>query len=211
MSCAPHRERAGRYNSLRLLGHDYSNLNDDYFITICAIAGNPFFADIQLAKQVISLLLDMHEGGMIQVFAYVLMPDHFHGLLKTTDKVLPLPYVLGYFKSKTTRIYWKQARRALRDGKVSFYGERSGERTFELLQEWRSFGVLPETLKINNLQAPAAHIFQSKRLWQDSYYDRVIRSEEEFDEKLRYILDNPVRRGYVAEGWMYPFSGMVSV
>lgn len=32
------------------------------------------------------------------------------------------------------------------------------------------------------------------RIWRREYFDRVIRSESDFDEKLNYILDNPYRR-----------------
>ena len=36
--------------------------------------------------------------------------------------------------------------------------------------------------------------------WQKRYYDRNIRDEREFTEKLRYVHRNPVKRGYVRTG-----------
>ncbi len=203
-------ERAGRYNSLRLLGHDYSNTDDEYFITITTNARNPFFADIVLAKQITSLILDMHDEGKILLFAYVLMPDHFHALLKIGNSMGSLPLAIGYFKGKATRLYWKRARQVYMEGRASFYGKRSDEDELRSLRKWSSFAVLPEVLKIENLRPPALRIFQSKRLWQEGYHDHVIRSKADFNETLEYILENPVLRGYVPEPWMYPFSGVIS-
>ena len=47
----------------------------------------------------------------------------------------------------------------------------------------------------------------SAQLWQDGYYDRVLRSDEETPDVVRYILDNPVRAGLVALFDQYPYSG----
>lgn len=40
-------------------------------------------------------------------------------------------------------------------------------------------------------------------LWQDESWDRIVRDQDELDEKLQYMLDNPVRKGLVADGWDY--------
>jgi len=45
------------------------------------------------------------------------------------------------------------------------------------------------------------------RLWQDGYYDRVLRSEEASETVVRYIIENPVRAGLCDEATVYPFSG----
>ncbi len=37
------------------------------------------------------------------------------------------------------------------------------------------------------------------RLWQDGYYDRVLRAEEDAKTVARYIIENPVRAGLVRE------------
>ncbi len=43
------------------------------------------------------------------------------------------------------------------------------------------------------------------KVWGQESYDRIMRDSAEFDEKLRYILNNPVKRELVADGWEYPF------
>jgi putative transposase len=44
-------------------------------------------------------------------------------------------------------------------------------------------------------------------LWQDSYYDRVVRPEENLTGIARYIIENPVRAGLVMSPLDYPFVG----
>jgi len=36
------------------------------------------------------------------------------------------------------------------------------------------------------------------RVWQEESFDRVLRVSEKLDEKIAYILDNPVRKGLVS-------------
>lgn len=34
-------------------------------------------------------------------------------------------------------------------------------------------------------------------MWQEESFDRVLRVSEKLDEKIAYVLDNPVRKGLV--------------
>src|SRR5262245_41578753 len=44
-------------------------------------------------------------------------------------------------------------------------------------------------------------------LWQDGYFDRILRNDEQTIVVARYILDNPVRAGLAAIFDTYPYSG----
>jgi len=46
-----------------------------------------------------------------------------------------------------------------------------------------------------------------KNLWQSSYYDHVLRKNEDIEKVVQYILNNPVRSGLVKKFWEYKFSG----
>ena len=46
-----------------------------------------------------------------------------------------------------------------------------------------------------------------ERLWQDGYYDRVLRPSEDPKWVARYIFENPVRAKLVATPLDYPFLG----
>ena len=45
------------------------------------------------------------------------------------------------------------------------------------------------------------------RLWQTRFYDHALRLDEDVVTAARYIFDNPVRAGIVANAADYPFSG----
>jgi putative transposase len=45
------------------------------------------------------------------------------------------------------------------------------------------------------------------KLWQSGYYEHVLRKEEDTNEILRYILNNPVRKGLVMNHLDYNYSG----
>ena len=50
-----------------------------------------------------------------------------------------------------------------------------------------------------------------RRLWQINYFEHVLRKEEVSEQVMRYILENPVRKGLVADYKDYPFSGFFMI
>ncbi len=65
---------------------------------------------------------------------------------------------------------------------------------------------------VHQAKQRAAYAFVRKwvgRLWQPSYYDRVLRDDEATLAVARYILENPVRAGLVDSPMKYPFSGSI--
>ena len=43
------------------------------------------------------------------------------------------------------------------------------------------------------------------KIWQNQYYDHLIRKDESYTKIMRYCLYNPVRKGIVDEPQKYPF------
>jgi putative transposase len=43
--------------------------------------------------------------------------------------------------------------------------------------------------------------------WQKDYYDHILRSEENLEIHLRYILNNPIRAGIIDYWKRYPYKG----
>ena len=41
------------------------------------------------------------------------------------------------------------------------------------------------------------------QLWQDESWDRILRDQSELEEKLNYMLNNPVNAKLVKDGWDY--------
>jgi len=49
------------------------------------------------------------------------------------------------------------------------------------------------------------------KLWQPGYYDHVLRESEDTDGVLRYILNNPVRKGLATHHLEYRYSGSLAL
>jgi len=45
--------------------------------------------------------------------------------------------------------------------------------------------------------------------WQKGFYDHVIRADESLQKQIRYLLDNPVRKGIVRSWDEYPYKGAI--
>ncbi len=45
----------------------------------------------------------------------------------------------------------------------------------------------------------------SGQLWQPESWDRILRSDHELQQKLQYILLNPVEDGLIEDPWAYPW------
>jgi REP element-mobilizing transposase RayT len=44
---------------------------------------------------------------------------------------------------------------------------------------------------------------RTRAVWQDESFDHVVRDSENLDEKIRYILQNPLRKGLAAKSGEY--------
>ena len=99
-----------RFNSLRLLGYDYSSVHKLCAITLVTDLRRPLFADIILAKAVLTSLLSDQTLNYMRVRAFTLLPDHLHFLAGVRQPDLYLPRLIGSFKSYTTQQYWKRSR-----------------------------------------------------------------------------------------------------
>ena len=63
---------------------------------------------------------------------------------------------------------------------------------------------------IKHFKQKTGYEFKKKHginLWQRSFYDYILRKEESVIETVRYIFNNPVRKGLVKEFKEYPFLG----
>ncbi len=70
----------------------------------------------------------------------------------------------------------------------------------KILHSWKSF-----TVKQANKLLGSSGCF-----WQPEYFDRLIKSERQFEFTLRYILNNPVKAGLCKEFQEWPWFGLSS-
>jgi len=53
------------------------------------------------------------------------------------------------------------------------------------------------------------HGLDSRRLWQPGFFDHLVRHDESYEQKWRYVQENPVRRGLVQAVHEWPYQGEV--
>jgi REP element-mobilizing transposase RayT len=203
-----------RYNSLRLVGFDYSSPVALYSITLKTDLSRPIFGDLKIAKSVLTVLLDDRTLARIRLCAYALLPDHLHLIGGLGESGKSLSTVLGAFESLTTQLYWKRSREIVDTGIVirpPEAVERSqpdeARQLMRALVEGR-IKLRPEVVTLKNWPIVRSEHFLGKSLWQRSFYDHIIRSKADFRETIEYMMLNPVRRGYVSKPEYYPFSGV---
>lgn len=204
-----------RYNSLRLLGYDYS-VYQLCAITLVTDFRIPFFADMILAKAVLSSLLSDESLACMRLRAFTLMPDHLHFLAGVRQPELNLPILIGRFKSFTTQQYWKRSREVVESGKVclpsgsvSKTDSKNARPLLAPIMEWRAT-LRPEAVALKNWPALKSGQFLKKRLWQTRLFDHVIRNDTDLHENGDYIAMNPVKAGYVPRPQFYPFTGFLA-
>lgn len=204
-----------RYNSLRLLGHDYNSLHELCAITLVTDLRRPLFADINLAKAILTCLLSPQTLHRMRVRAFTLLPDHLHFLAGVRQPECHLSNLIGQFKSYTTQRYWERSREVVNTGGVCL-PPKAVARTDSLeirqllapLMDWRAT-LRPEKVELSNWPALKPGQFLKKRLWQTRLFDHVIRNDHDLHENLEYIAMNPVRAGYVRTAQFYPYTGFL--
>ena len=47
------------------------------------------------------------------------------------------------------------------------------------------------------------------RVWQEGFFDHVLRSDESYSQKWNYVRENPVRAGLVKSAEEWPYQGEI--
>ncbi len=79
---------------------------------------------------------------------------------------------------------------------------------FHLLVEGREGSDLREFVRL--FKSRSSYLYKTlygTSLWQSSYFDRVLRKDEDSFKVAEYIITNSVRRGLVRDALRYPYSG----
>jgi REP element-mobilizing transposase RayT len=206
-----------RYNSLRLLGFDYSSLDALWFITLNTEKSLPLFGDVKLAKLILGALLNQRTLSRLHVCAFTLLPDHFHLLagIRRTEKSLSVS--LAAFKSYTTQVFWKRAHEIIQEWKVDLPAREFKKGVKEELRvlirsltTWQA-SIRPEVVEIQHWPNVKPEHFLGKTLWHGGFHEHIIRNEMDLRETLEYIALNPVNRGYVSQPQFYPFTSFIKM
>jgi putative transposase len=93
---------------IRLRGFNYSDPNALYFVTIRCSRHVCAFKDPAIAQHAVSELNRLRHDLGVSLYAYCVMPDHVHVLLRLATGNHALGTVISSFKSRLTSI-WRDA------------------------------------------------------------------------------------------------------
>ncbi|MBN1778844.1 MAG: transposase [Candidatus Buchananbacteria bacterium] len=160
-----------------------------YFVTVKTQFYQPIFTDENLVKIFGESLNFLKQRQDFKLVAGVLLPDHFHLLLKPEKK--NISQIIHNLKSYTTTKISEHIflnRRGVEASPengmvVDFYNYRQG------------FHALPSYSKRKTI---------SIKIWQRSFHYHIINSEKDFINHYNYICRNPVKHGYMSEAKNWP-------
>ena len=154
--------------------------NDLFFVTLTIVGWIDIFTRNDYRQLIIDNLNYCRKHKGLRVFHYVIMPNHIHLLLTADEK--PLSDIFRDFKTYTSKQLF----------------EAISQNTQESRRDW-----MTELFKKAGRGNPVNKNFQ---VWQNGNYPVLLYSKEMTEQKINYILQNPVRAGFVAEPEHYVFN-----
>jgi putative transposase len=156
----------------------------------------------EVERQILFDAILFHKEKKYDLIAAVVMPDHFHLLLK------PLPKGAGYYSLNeifhSIKSFSAQQIRKHRVG-GSIQSDRVGG---SILAASSAIPDISQAKSKAGSKDAASHAFRVGnpiKIFQDENYDHIIRNEKDYREKLWYIIMNPVEAGLCARAEDYPY------
>lgn len=171
--------------SIRLRGYDYTQPGA-YFITICTADRTEIFGRVvdgnmesnETGQIILRLWGDLPaQRPNVQLGEFVVMPNHIHGILVLTDltPVVPPAPVGAQFIAPAFPV-------TIRTGDEGAMNR--APTVGDIVREFKARC----TYAINSVLQS-----RGKPIWQRNYYERIIRSDEEYARIAEYIAYNPAR------------------
>ena len=177
-----------RKNSLRLESYTYSN-SGAYFITICSYKREEIFGEI------INDLIQLSSIGKviqdcwyqipinyenIKLDEFVIMPNHIHGIIWIVGAIHESP-------ETKQKIHESPKDNPTQENGVIRELPLRIERRKMLLTKIIGRFKMNSSKSINDI-----HNSKGSHVWQRSYYDHIIRNEDDLNNTKQYIQDNPL-------------------
>jgi len=147
-----------------------------YYVTTIVYGRLPLFTHPSFVIPLIDSLNFYRYQYQCKLIGYVIMPDHLHTVIWPQNGTAVSDFMRDFKRFTSGRIYRQASLESKKDWLEAF--DQAGKDT-----------------------ARGEH-----KVWQDSFWEEVIFTENFLHQKLQYIHMNPVRAGLVAEPQNYPYS-----
>ena len=189
---------------MRLAGYDYA-LSGAYFITIVAHDRGCLFGDLMegvVRLNMAGIMIEKwwmevdHKFPTIEIDEYVVMPNHFHGIVLIKDPIAAEPMRADRVVADLVGADLVGADLVGADLCVgpTYPGAHAGAplqnpKLYDVIQ-W--FKTMTNNEYIRGVKQLGWTPFRGK-LWQRSFYDHIIRNEAALNRIRQYIIDNPIQ------------------
>ena len=153
-----------------------------YFITLTAIKWLDVFQRPIYKHCIIDSLKYCQHNKGLEIFAWVLMPNHMHMIVSGRQAGISLPEIIRDFKKFTAKQITNAIIHNTQESKKEFL-------TYHFAQ----------AAKLHNKN-------HGLKLWQNGYHPEILNSDSFIRQKLDYLHNNPVRQEIVARPEDYLYS-----
>src|SRR5438552_17296682 len=106
---------------------------------------------------------------------------------------------------------WAIGRYAIMPDHVHFFcrAELSAKPLRIFMQKWKQWTSkrIAREIAVAGIDDPG--LKESRTLWQEEFFDHVLRSNESYSQKWEYVKVNPIRAGLVKKSDDWPFHGQI--
>jgi REP element-mobilizing transposase RayT len=175
--------------SIRLQGYDYSQ-NGAYYVTLCTQNRECLFGEIVNGEMILNEYGKMVEQcwnnlsnhyDNIELDAYVIMPNHFHGIILITDTVDNVG-AIHELPLHELPLHESPLQLPLHESPI----QSPQQRRKMLLPKIVGRFKMNSAKQINQMRnTPGISV------WQRNYYEHIIRNDKSLENIRNYIINNP--------------------
>ena len=172
--------------SIRLKGYDYSQAGL-YFITICVQDRECLFGNIENGEMILNDAGKMIETewlnlnnrfSNIELHEFIVMPNHFHGILEIVGATLVVAQNDVNTQNKNND-----------NEKGQPQGIAPTKTVGDMMDAFKSISTVEYIRGVKNLGWKPF----DGRIWQRNYYEHIIRNEQSYQTISNYIINNPAK------------------
>lgn len=165
-----------------------------HFVTTNTFARRRIFERSEYCKILLKNLWHAQKLFIFDVIAYCIMPDHFHLIVHWDVEHQPnltISSIMRMIKSNTARQI------------IDYFLGRQGPLTLPYTNPGQVTRVTRGGVYPNHRMSNQTH-----RIWQPSFYDFNIYSDQKLRQKIEYVHWNPVRAGLCTLPENWPWSSV---